>query len=325
MAIPAAATASPQPNDLSGIAPGVYPQTPMDVYHTWRAASNSRLSRLRQSPAHLKAYMDAPPKDTDALFLGKAIHTAILEPHELDLRYMVAEQCVGVKKDGERCSNMGVMLDQSVGWICGVHKRTGTGDIDLRRTVVKPDELALCRGIRASIEASRSARALLTGEGEMEFSIVWNDSVTGVRCKGRLDRHSPKIAGGAIIDIKSTRDASPRAFERSIFDNGYHRQAAMYLDGTHVLGIPAEHFVIVAVEKEPPYAVGVYRLTDGAIEAGRQQITPLLRQYADCVAKNRWPAYPDKVVDIALPPWAWQVVDDEVKAAERGTNYDTSE
>jgi hypothetical protein len=294
----------------------------MDIYHRWEAASNSRLSRLRQSPAHLKAYMDEPPAETDALFLGKAIHTAVLEPDQLILRYTVAEQCVATKKDLDRCANVGSFFDCGAGWLCGVHRRQGTGQIDTSRVVLKPDEFEMCEGIRDSMRASRSARSLLTGPGDAEFSVIWHDSLTGVLCKGRFDRHSPTIAGGAIVDIKTTRDASERAFERSIFEHGYHRQAAMYLDAARVLGIAAEHFVILAVEKARPYAVAAYRLTDGAIDAGRQQITRLLRSYADCVEKNVWPAYPDRVTDIALPPWAWSQIDEEVRSF--GTNYEVT-
>ena len=38
--------------------PGIYPGVPMDEYLGWDCASNSRLRRLRRSPAHLKAYLD---------------------------------------------------------------------------------------------------------------------------------------------------------------------------------------------------------------------------------------------------------------------------
>jgi hypothetical protein len=83
------------------------------------------------------------------------------------------------------------------------------------------------------------------------------------------------------------------------------------LDGARAVGIPAEHFVIVAVEKEPPYAVAVYRVLDAAIDAGREQIAGLLKTYATCVALDEWPGYAEQVVDVALPAWAWNQIDEE--------------
>ena len=58
----------------------------------------------------------------------------------------------------------------------------------------------------------------------------------------------------------------------------------------------------------------MYRLTEDAIEGGRDQLRPLLARYAECVARNEWPAYSDEVQNIALPTWAWQQIAEEVAA-----------
>ena len=73
------------------------------------------------------------------------------------------------------------------------------------------------------------------------------------------------FAGGCILDFKTTLDARPSEFERSIFKYGYHRQGAMYLEAAAAHGIPAKHYVIIASEKVPPYGTCIYRLTEGAI------------------------------------------------------------
>jgi hypothetical protein len=71
--------------------------------------------------------------------------------------------------------------------------------------------------------------------------------------------------------------------------------------------------VIVAAEKEPPYAVAAYRLTEGATDAGMDQLRPLLQLYRRCQASGEWPAYPDTVQDISLPDWAWKIVGEEIQ------------
>jgi hypothetical protein len=301
---------------------GVHPNTPMELYQRWEAASNSRLSQLLRSPAHLHAYLNEPPEDATALRIGRAVHTAILEPDLFTSQFVVATTCgATVKKTGQPCTNDGKYYHLREGWVCGVHAKGLDGPYDESRIALSPSDYATCVGARDSVHVGyRAAARLLGGDGSVELSAVWSHG--DVRCKGRFDRHSPSIAGGAIVDLKSTTNASRREFERSIFSYGYFRQGAFYLRGAQAVGIPAEHFVIIAVEKTPPYAVGVYRLTEGAIDAGEQQLAPLLRRYAECMSTGIYPGYPDRVEDIALPDWGWKVVDESLTTF--GTDYEAT-
>jgi hypothetical protein len=46
-------------------------------------------------------------------------------------------------------------------------------------------------------------------------------------------------------------------------------------------------------------------LTEEALNAGWKEIEPLLDVYRKCLETNEWPGYADRVLDIALPAWAW--------------------
>ena len=275
---------------------GVHRDVPFGVYTAWDAASNSALGHLQRSPAHLRAYLEEPPADTEALALGRAVHAAILEP-ELFARSYVR----GVDGDGRTKAVKDARAQLALDYP--------------RATVLRPAEYDTCIRMRDSVHAHGRAAGMLAGDGACELSAVWNDPATGVRCKARFDRHSIDLPGGVIVDVKTTRDASRRAFERSIFAFGYHRQAAMYLEAARVLDVPARHFVLIAIEKEPPYAVAVYRLTEGAIDAGAEQMRALLARYRVCRETGEWPGYPDEVQDIALPPWAWAQAAEEAEEA----------
>lgn len=274
-------------------APGVYANTPAALYHAWDAASNSRLSKLQRSPAHLRAYLDEPPEDTDALRQGRAVHAAILEPDAFTTEFVAAPQGLDRRTTAGKQA-YGEFLAQSIG-----------------KTVLSADEHAMCLAIRDSVHRRRCAIGVLEGAGEVELSVLWTHGETGLACKARWDRYTPGLGGGTIVDVKTTRNASLNDFERSLFTYGYHRQAAFYLDSAAAHGMAAEHYVIIAVEKEAPYEVAVYRLTEGAIDAGREQLQPLIRRYAECVRSNTWPGYPDVVQDIALPSWAWDKINVE--------------
>ncbi len=299
--------------------PGVHVGTSLNMYHNvWSAASNSRLSILRRSPAHLLAAMHEPPKSSAALLTGHAIHTAILEPDLFASEFTTAGQCQAIKKtDKLRCNNAGVVYSTAQGWLCGVHKGADSGSDD-SRTVLSQADYVVALAVRDAVHRHPAAKHLLSTAIHREASIAWDDARSGVRCKARLDSYA-EFEGGTIIDVKSTIDARRDEFERSIFKYGYHRQGGFYMPGAEAVGLPARHFVIIACEKEPPYAVAVYRLTEGALDAGAEQIAPLLDLYAKCMASGEWPAYSDEIADIALPSWSWDKIDQELTERSRET------
>lgn len=291
--------------------PGVYPGVPMVTYHRWPGASNSRMTKLRQSAAHLKAYLDEPTPDAAHFAIGRAVHSAILEPDDFASRYVVAERCTAIKKDKERCANSGVVRLENGEWFCGVHGKGMTG---LRGpTVLSFGDYDLCLKARDSVYAHPKARKLLTGKGMAELSATWNDATNGVVCKARFDRFAPDFA--AIVDVKTTANASREVFERAIYNYGYHRQGAHYLTGATATGLQAKHFLNIAVEKERPYAVAVYRLDEAAVDAGLVTLRPLLDRYKQCIETDTWPGYSDQIEDIAIPAYGFQQADTEMREA----------
>lgn len=291
---------------------GIFPNMPMAAYHALDAASNSRLCRLRRSPAHLKAYLDTPSVDTLAMKIGRAVHTAILEPFDFTANFSIADQCEATKKgDGQRCANPGVIFRAESGWLCGVHGKGLASDES--RIVLTVEQMATCTRARDAVMAHPIAAKLIAGLQDVELSVVWEDAETGVTCKARYDGYVSNLVGGAIIDIKTCMDASPREFERSIFARGYDLQGAHYLAGANALDIPAEHFLHIAVEKEVAVAA-VYRLKDDVVAAGRARLVQLQRLYDKCMTSGEFPGYSDEIVDIGVPDWSWKQIDDELMA-----------
>ena len=75
-----------------------------------------------------------------------------------------------------------------------------------------------------------------------------------------------------MADIKSTKDASPAEFFRTMGKLRYHIQHPFYGDvHKHAFGGFPDHFFWIAVETEYPYNVGVYYLTPEQIVLGREQ------------------------------------------------------
>lgn len=134
-----------------------------------------------------------------------------------------------------------------------------------------------------------------------EASIFATDPATGLQIKTRPDSYWPDR--GIVYDVKTTQDASPTGFAREIQKYNYALQAAFYMHVMRCAGLKAKKFVFVAVEKEPPFAVGIHMLTDEYITWAERQMHDVLAQIKEAQATSTfttgWPAV--NIVD--LPRW----------------------
>ena len=170
------------------------------------------------------------------------------------------------------------------------------------RIVLSQEHWDQLMAMRDAVMNHPAARALLTAKpGVAEHSVYWIDPVTGELCRCRPDYWR---IDDIIVDVKTTDDASPEGFAKSIANWRYDVQDPFYRDGIKLAtGREIRGFVFLAVEKKAPYAVGVYVLDPESIELGRLQYRADLNRYAECKAANQWPGYGDKIQTISLPKW----------------------
>lgn len=150
-----------------------------------------------------------------------------------------------------------------------------------------------------SFRLHETAAALISG-GAPEVSLYWSDSWSGVRCRGRVDYLRPDAA----VDVKTTQDADPRKFAKSVAEYGYHQQQAWYEDGLRECGWTGTDFVFVVVSVVAPHLVSVCRLDDNAVDVGRALNRRSLERFAECELTGRWPGHGDQIHTVSLPAWA---------------------
>jgi len=256
-----------------------------EKYHADSAVSASHLKAVMQSPYHYWSRFVDPNRKlvepTAAMKLGSLTHCAILEPDELLQRYGVCA-ARNTKAGKEQAAAMEAE---------GIEAVTSS-------------DMALALGMAAEVRNHPAASALLAN-GKAEQSFWWTDTATGMRCKCRPDWYH----NATVVDIKTTTDASPQAFARSVATFAYHVQAAHYLEG---LSDRCQRFVFVAVEKAYPHAVGVYELDADALALGRTTRDNALDVIAGCHAAGVWPGYSDTFIQtISLPKWATNPIQTE--------------
>lgn len=277
----------------SGFVRGV----PDEFYHGSHGyASAHGLMKVLRSPAHFHAMIGegAAPEPSDALRFGKAVHAAILEPERFLKSYVVQPTFGQSKVDKEAKAK----------WL-----------LDLPSDVIilkSKDELDDATGMLEALRSHRIASAMLTS-GIPEISGFWTDPTTGVRCRIRPDFLRED---GLCIDYKTTADASIQAFSRSAWNFGYHVSAAHYVAGVQeITGRPRStnpedthwsgNYVFVAQEKKKPYAVQVYVADDAFLEMGWKQREKGLATFLECQTSGIWPGYPEKVLSLSPPNWAF--------------------
>jgi len=250
----------------------------MAEYQAHPAVSRSYLVDILKSPAHAQAAKANRGAPTKAMIIGSATHTVILEPWEFDKEFCIADI------DGRTREGRNLLADLKARGI----------------SPVTTEQMEMIKAMDLSVRNHKSAFRLLQ-TGYAEESIFWIDKETGIQCKARTDFRRDD---GIIPDLKTCLDASPEAFQRTLLDRNYHVQAAMYLDGLNENNIVAEVFVFIAVEKEPPFAVGVYVLDNDFVEIGRQQYKKALQILAQCIKDKKYPAYSEDIVELKPPMWA---------------------
>jgi hypothetical protein len=286
--------------------PGLYPDIHEDEYSAWDAVRSSTLKRMDDSPAHAWHELQNPSEPTESMIFGTAAHFCVLQPDRFGSRYVVAGECCATKKgDGKKCTHSGI-VENNGEWFCGVHKPKDA--VSSGRKVLSADDYNRCLAIRASVMSHPKAGELLGRAVSVELSGVYEDDETGVLCKFRTD--AVLETPNAIVDLKTTEDANPVKFRRSIYDFGYHISGAHYLTGMAKLRRPKEHFILIAVEKHPPFSLAVYRLRDDAIEFGAQRRRELLQTYKRCREMDCfWPYQFDyktgefQIEDIGVPEY----------------------
>jgi len=266
---------------------GIIPGISIEEYHKSAGISKSQLDQMAKSPAHYLASLTTVRKETPAMRIGSLFHGMVLE----GTKVAVAPACDKRTKEGKAIFAEFEAAHQGA-------------------EIVTADEGEMLFGMVKSVMDHPAARALLNGPGIAEGSCWWMDEQSGELCRCRPDKYRQDL--GIIVDLKTTEDASPAGFAKSIWKYAYHRQAAMYADGVEsATGDIIKGFVFVCVEKSSPYAVGVYRLDMQGEEAGRVSYKSLLLDLSDCKAKKSFPAYSPKIETISLPAYAVREVYNE--------------
>ena len=252
-------------------------------YHAHKAISKSKLDAARKSGRHLYDMLYGPPRDSTAAFdIGTVVHASALpgeNPDEIAVRMPE-----GVKKTTKE----GIAF-----------KKEHQGKIILNSSdAYAVDQMML------SLREHPFTAGLVNGElkGKSERSFFCTDKETGLELKARPDFILDDCS--LILDLKTTIDASPNGFQRSVANYRYFVQASHYLDVIEgATGTRPQAFLFIAVEKTRPFSTAVYMADQAMVDLGKQQAREDLNNIAQWIADDKFPGYSERVEELSLPKW----------------------
>ena len=246
-----------------------------EQYHSSEGISRSDLVRFKKSPMHFKCKQKI--KETASLIIGELVHTLVLEPHLFSERYIVNPGFDRRTKEGK--------LEYAEFQLASEGKR-----------IIEANHYEEAVHIAESVNNHEFKQYLQKGY-RVENSIYFEHELTGLQCKVRPDAW----LGDIVIDLKTTTDASFRSFQSSAVNYGYFLQAGMIKRALESLKKPLRNFIFVVVEKEAPYAIGIYKLDDEALEYGANEFDTLMVELNKYIQKNEFPDY--GIQTLSIPTW----------------------
>lgn len=284
------------------IKPGIYYDMSNADYHGDPDSLSSSGAKLlaREGGAALYHYQQThPTPPTPAMEFGTAAHAWILE----GIEPIIFEP--GIKFEG---------LDGKEYTLTkGRDTKAGRAFTELQAQehpgvpIVSQADYEHLAGMREAVMSHPLAADLLKMPGRSEVSIFWKSkggSILKCRPDYLPDDVHPKLGYRPIVDLKTTVDATQDGFRRSAIKFGYHQSAAWYMEGLAAAKIDNDaRMVFIAVEKTPPYLVGVYFLDDEALEVGNLLNRDAVLAFESYRALGIWPGIPERARSLGIKPY----------------------
>jgi hypothetical protein len=271
------------------IKPGIYRDLSNEDYHADKnSISRSSLRDFHRNPYYYWAMHLNPNRPiqqpTDAMILGEAFHTFILEPHIFDNSYAVEPAKVFLKDVGREQYDY--------------YKSQCEELANSNKKIISHEDLQTLTNMSISLSRDSRFTELLTNS-EIEKSLFWEDKGSGLIVKARPD----VLQENMIIDLKTIADASAHSFQRSMIDGWYHVQGAMIRDAIRTLeNRDISNVINICIEKKYPYCVGIYIIDEVALDYGEKLYKNILLDMKSCILNNNFSDY--EIKTIGLPAWA---------------------
>jgi len=269
---------------------GIYANVDIDIYHSEEGISSTGISLILDCPKRFAYEKFEKPKskvsEAEHFKLGRALHMLVLEPNKFDnCFYQMTEK---------------VKLNTNKG-----KEVYAQAEIEAEgRQILRSGEIEDIYGMADAMKEHKLWQHIK--DGRIEESMYWEGGgMYATRLRARPDVFTNEV----IVDLKTCR--SINEFKRSIYSRGYHRQAAMQIDGLYSIDRFKRHFAFFVVESTAPYLTACFTLDEDSIEQGRKEYKQGADIYTECLKLNNWPGYDTNFQLASIPKWSMTTGDND--------------
>jgi len=255
---------------------------------------------------------------------GNVVDCLALTPGEFHKRYIV--QPSTYRSEVLQCPKCKSVTESKKCRSCGVDRVTATVEKEwsnLSSTcqewrekqqsagveVISPERLAEAQEAVARLRRDDVIAAFLdASDKQVWVAAEWHDEanrlVIPVKCLIDMVPRNDSEFYKCLGDLKTARNAGLSAWNRQVFDMGYHIQAAFNFD-LYRAAKPEEdrcNFCFVVQENFKPWQTGKRILSEAFMELGRAAYRRALANYAQCLKHGQWPDY--DCTDEAVQNWS---------------------
>ena len=229
-----------------------------DTYFADRKyVTNSMLKvASKQCPKEFFYYLDGETPTSEAFLIGSAFHCLVLENEEFDSRYAVAPSVDRRTKAGKE---MYAEFSEQHG----------------EKEILTSNQFNKITAMHKALSKHEGAMNLLSG-GEAEKIYCWKNLIHNTLCKAKIDYINRKE--GYIVDVKTMQSTDKESFVDFAEKYNIFQQAAFYLHGTGM-----KDFYFIAVSKNGPMSIAVYKLRQSSIDKGRTSFNISLSDYKNII------------------------------------------
>ncbi len=261
---------------------GIYTDLDINEYHSSEGISSSGITLLIDCPKrYFHKYVEkGKSDDTSSMQLGRAVHMLVLEPELFHKTYYLMQKSCDLRTKAGKEEFAQAELDAHGRVI--MRKGTWEEAVDMAN----------------SIKSSATWNKIIPGH--VEHSVFWDAGIYNTRLRARPDFYNETM----IVDIKTTD--SIKGFSKSIHTYGYHRQAAMQIDGLKHHDGKQRFFGFMVVENKAPYLTACFVLNEQSVRQGRREYLDAAALYSECMSTSIWPGYEESFQEISIPIYAIQ-------------------
>lgn len=237
-------------------------ELPIDLYHSkfCPGLSRSDLLQLDKSYDHWLHYKGEPRKASDALEFGSLVHMLFFEPEKFDEEYVVAPFKLDMRK--------------------AESKDFVARNID--RQIIDNSDFTKARVLVEKAKGHPIVQEIFQQNLYVEHSFFFPLKYGGRTIVGKVrpdcfyinDDHEV-----IVVDLKTTADATPKGFTRSIGNYGYDVQARYIRHALERYGFRVKDFIIIACESSAPYTCNVFNIYETYEEVADDIIARALGKY----------------------------------------------